>query len=154
MIDPRLAPSVVRLLSGTQLESAVGTTFELITVDEQGWPHVALLSVGEILATDPSSLRLALWAHSSTTANLSRTGGALLTFVHDHRYYKVRFAATQTSSPAAGSRPFAAFLGTVLAVQVDEVPYATVTGGITFELADAASTVKRWSKTLEALRDA
>jgi hypothetical protein len=153
-IDSELAESVLRLLSGTELESAVGTTFELITIDEQGWPRVALLSVGEILATGPSSMRLALWASSSTTANLSRTGRALLTFVHDHGYYKVRMTATQTESPATGPRPLAAFLGTVLEVQVDEVSYATMTGGITYELADAAGTVKQWSDTLEALRDA
>jgi hypothetical protein len=153
-IEPQLTASVISLLSGTELESALGTTFELITVDEQGWPHVALLSIGEILATGPSSLRLALWASSGTAANLSRTARALLTFVHDHRYHKVRLTATQTGSPAAGSRPLAAFLVTVVEVQVDEVPYATVTGGITFELADAAATVKRWSDTLETLRDA
>jgi hypothetical protein len=153
-IGPQLGASVVRLLSGTELESAVGTTFELITVDEQNWPHVALLSVGEILATGPSSLRLALWPSSGTAANLSRAGRALLTFVHDHRYYKLRLTATQTDSPAAGSMALAAFLVTVVEIQVDEVPYATVTGGITFELADAAATVSRWSDTLEALRDA
>jgi hypothetical protein len=144
----------MRLLSGTELGSAVGTTFELITVDEQGWPHVALLSAGEILATGPSSLRLALWASSGTTANLGLTGRALLTFVDDHSYHKVRMTATRIESPAIESMPLAAFLATVLEVQVDEVPYASVTGGITFELADPTATVKRWSDTLEALRDA
>jgi hypothetical protein len=153
-VEPQLAASVVRLLSGTELASAVGTTFELITVDEQGWPHVALLSAGEILATGPSSLRLALWASSGTTANLTWAGRALLTFVHDHAYYRVRMTVAQIEAPETGSRPLAAFLATVVEVQVDEVPYATVTGGITFELADAAGTVKRWSDTLEALRDA
>jgi hypothetical protein len=149
-----LAASVMRLLSGTELESGVGTTFELITVDEHRWPHVALLSVGEILATGPRTLRLALWSSSRAAANLTRSGCALLTFVHEHGYYKVRLTANEPGPLTVGGRPLAAFLCTVMEVTVDEAPYATVTQGITFQLADPAQTVTRWSETLQALRDA
>ncbi|MCY4087836.1 MAG: hypothetical protein OXG37_13380 [Actinomycetia bacterium] len=40
------------------------------TTNDDGWPHVAMMSVGELAAVDPHRPRAALWRSSTATANL------------------------------------------------------------------------------------
>jgi hypothetical protein len=65
---------------------------QLLTVDEEGFPHVALLGAWEVVAWDPSTIRLAVGTGSSTAANLRRRGEATLTAIDAHgaHYAKVR----------------------------------------------------------------
>ena len=147
-----LPESLSRLLDGSELERKVGTVLELVTLDEHGWPHVALLSVGEVLAVSPSELRLALWASSGTSANLRRTGRGLLAVVHDGAYLKVRFSAEPLPAIAAGERTLTAFAAQVAEVDADRVGYATLTGGIGFELDEPGPVLERWRDVVEDLR--
>src|SRR5258708_7689403 len=80
--------AVLRALDGHDLPGHVGLTFPLLTVDASGWPHVALLSAGEVLAVGESELRLALWPGSETTANLTRDGrGTLMVIAGAAAFY-------------------------------------------------------------------
>src|SRR5438270_13173115 len=91
----REVPEAVRsLLGGARLEDAVGLTVLLLTVDEEGWPRIAMLSAGEVLATGPRSLRVALWPHSSSTANLLRSPHATLALVHGGAGWYLRCRVT------------------------------------------------------------
>jgi hypothetical protein len=148
-MDPCLPAEVVALLDGSDLEDRVGLTVELITTGGDGWPRVALLSAGEVLATDDSRIRLALWPDSCTTANLTRTGRGVLALVHDGTAFTVR---VETGRGPDLPGPLAAFDGRVAGVRRDEVGYARLTGGITFELPEAAGVVARWRDTIAALR--
>src|SRR5215472_12228686 len=75
-------PEAVREpLAGADLEAAVGLTILLLTVDDSGWPRVAMLSAGEVLAVGDRELRLALWPDSGSTASLERRGLATLALV-------------------------------------------------------------------------
>jgi hypothetical protein len=145
----RLPADVVALLDGNELGARVGLTIELLTVAEDGWPGVALLSVGEVLAMSESEIRLALWPVSRTTANLTRTGQGVLAFVHAGAAYSVRLE-TERGDDLPG--PLAAFAGQVAGVRRDEVDYARLTSGITFDLPDAQAVVARWRRTIEALK--
>jgi hypothetical protein len=149
--DARLPDGLVRLLGGDELEARVGLTIELLTVDPDGWPGVALLSAGEVLALDRSTVRLALWPDSRTTANLARTGQGLLTLVDDGAAFGIRL---ETGPLADLPGPLAAFHGHVATVRRDEVGYARLTSGITFELPDPPQVVARWRATIAALRSA
>ena len=92
-------PAVLQpLLDGSDLANRQGLTFLLLTNDESGWPQVAMLSVGEVVAVDPRTLRAALWLGSGTTRNLSRTGRGTLMLVADGNGYYVRVSARRTSS--------------------------------------------------------
>jgi len=148
---PELAGEVVELLNGDDLDARVGLTLELITVDDDGWPRVALLSAGEVLALDPSTVRLALWPASRTTANLERTGQGLVAFVHAGAAQRVGLRARRLADlPGAPAR--AAFEARVASARRDEVGYARLLGGITFDLPDGAEVVGRWRATVAALR--
>jgi hypothetical protein len=153
MAEPRLPSGVLGLLDGHDLEAGVGLTIQLLTADESGWPRVALLSVGEVLALDDSVLRLALWPGSRTTANLTRTGRGTLAFVHDHASYAVQVEARRAADLAAPVER-AVFYGRLAAVHRDEVPYAVLTTGITFDLPAPAPVLERWRATIDALRAA
>jgi hypothetical protein len=145
----RLPDALTALLDGKRLEQRVGETFLLTTTDEDGWPHVAMLSAGEVLVTGPSEFRLALWPGSHTTRNLTRRRRALLMAVVPPAYY-VRLEC-RSLGEVRPQRPLAAFSGSVVDVQEDVVGYARVVDGIRFELEDRAATVELWRSAIEAL---
>ena len=146
-----LPDGVAGLLDGRDLAARVGFTMQLLTVDEDGWARVALLSVGEVVALDAARLRLALWPGSHTTENLTRSGHGLLAFVHGGSSHTVRMEARRTAD-LAGVNVRATFDADVTEVRSDEVPYARLTGGITFDLPDPGAVVARWQATVDALR--
>jgi hypothetical protein len=81
---------IFRLIDGTDLEQREGSTFLLLTTTQEGWPHVAMLSVGEVLAVGPSELRIAVWSTSSSTANLTHRPRATLVVTHAGTGYYLR----------------------------------------------------------------
>lgn len=148
-----LPPSLIALLDGTQLRERIGTTFLLVTVDGAGWPHVAMLSVGEVLARSERSLVAALWLGSTSTRNLEHSRQALLALVCDGAGYYVRLGAERLADLDLDELGrLAAFRLTVDDVQEDAVAYATLISGITFALPDAEPVVARWQRTIAALR--
>jgi len=152
-LGPNLPETLLALLSGTSLAERVGLTFVLITDDEQRWPHVALLSVGELVCMDDHTLRAALWPNSTATANLTREGRGLLACVADGAGYYIRCGARRLDDLGLGDEgQRAAFELPIEDVLEDAVAYATLTSGITFELTEPGSVVARWERTLQALR--
>ncbi len=104
-----------------------------------------------MLALDDRTVRLALWPGSRTTGNLTRSGRGVLAFVHAGGAYSARLETCRAADlgPPAG---LAVFEGRVAAVRRDEVAYAHLRSGITFDLPDPAAVVARWRATIEELR--
>ncbi|MBI3976543.1 MAG: pyridoxamine 5'-phosphate oxidase family protein [Chloroflexi bacterium] len=149
---PALPDSIVEILDGTSLAAKEGETFLLMTAAETGWPHLALLSVGEIVATSARELRLALWPGTGTTANLTRTGKATLAFVHDGAAYTIRLATRGLGDVAVGKQTLVCFAAQVVDVVAHVADYADLTGGITFRLKRPDAIVPRWERTIAGLR--
>lgn len=149
-LPPVLPASLHRLLDGSDLEGKVGETLELITVGPDGWPHVALLSVGEVLAMTPGELRLALWPTSQTTANLGRTGQAMLTCIREEGAYYAQLEA----APLDTTLDLATFRCRLRRLLLDRVDYAELTSGIRFALRDQPAVVARWEGVIAGLRAA
>ena len=104
-----------------------------------------------MLAADRETVRLALWPQSRTTANLTRSSRGVLAFVHAGGAYRVRLQACRAADLSAPV-DLAVFVARVTEVGRDEVGYARLLGGITFDLPDRAGVVARWGSTVEALR--
>ncbi len=149
-------PAAVReVLGGTDLERAVGLTVLLLTVDEAGWPRVAMLSAGEVLATGDRDLRLALWPDSSSTANLERRRLATLALVHGGAGWYLRCTARREADLALpGGRRLWSFALKVEEVLEDAVPYAELTGGIGFRLTEPHLVLAAWREAVSAMREA
>jgi hypothetical protein len=152
----REVPGAVRaLLDGTRLDEAVGLTVLLLTVDEAGWPRLAMLSAGEVLVMGPRTLRLALWPHSASTANLARSTRATLALVHGGAGWYLRCSARRRPDLALpGGRLLAGFELLVTEALEDVVPYAELTGGISFRLADPERVLAAWREAVAAMRSA
>lgn len=148
-------PETLRpLFSGEDLAAKEGLTFLLLTAAEGGWPHSCMLSVGEVVATGPRELQVALWPDTNPTRNLDANGRATLALVHDGAGYSILCSARREPdlSPAHG-RPLARFVLQVEEVREDRASYATLTSGVTFSLNDPAAVLPRWQATVEALRE-
>jgi hypothetical protein len=147
-----LPETVQRRLSGDDPAGAVDVTVLLLTVDPEGWPRVAMLSAGEVLATGSRTLRLALWPESTTTANLTRTGRATLALVEGGAGWYFLCSARRRADLSLPGRCLASFELRVEEALEDVVPYAQLTGGISFRLAEPERTLAAWAETLTALR--
>ena len=151
-VGNRLPAPVRDLRAGDDLESREGLTILLLSTTTDGWPHLAMLSVGEIVAVGERQLRAALWPNSTATANLTHVGRATLALVHENVAYYVRCTATREDEVRLQSGPLAGFSLRVEEVLQDAAPYANLTSGVTFELKDPAQVYPRWNATVEALR--
>jgi hypothetical protein len=144
-----LPPELLRDLDGQDLAAKWSQTIPLVTIDGGGFPHFAILSYGEILATSPRELRIGLYPGSTTTRNIqARPNISLLIVLGDSVFY-VKGAATE--KPAQNVVRFDVAVDQVL---VDNEPGARITSGIGFEMSQG----KEWwlgtaEKTLAALRD-
>lgn len=153
-IGNTLPPHVLTLFTGEDLVEREGLTFLLLTNTPDGWPHLAMLSVGEALATDERHLRLALWPNSTATGNLGASGRATVALVHQEAGYYIRLKAKRGADlnlPSGGHLAF--FEGTVEDVQEDVAPYAVLESGVRFRLKDPNSVLPRWRETVAALRE-
>jgi hypothetical protein len=152
MSEAHLPAAVAELLNGHDLQTKVGPTFLLVACEPEGWPRMALLSVGEVLAVSPSEVRLALYRQSGTTRALAHSGKALLVVVVDGVTYKIRLAATELSDAEVGEGGDAVFLADVRSVDEDQVAYAVVEHGVEFTLIDETAVVERWLSSVDRLR--
>ena len=150
-----LPDSLRRLLDGSDLAEREGLTFLLLTNDEDNWPQVAMLSVGEVVATASDVLHAGLWLHSGTSKNLSRTGQATLVMIADGNGYYVRVKATRGDDLDLGAEGrLAHFVLNIEDVQEDSADYARLTSGVTFKLKSPDQVVPRWQHTVDALKAA
>jgi hypothetical protein len=154
-LGTQLPETVRSLLDGSALAEREGLTFLLLTNDEDHWPQVAMLSVGEVVAVAADVVHAGLWLHSGSSKNLTRTGQATLVLIAEGNGYYVRVRATRGADLDLGAEGrLAYFVLQVEDVQEDSADYAKLTSGVTFKLKDPAQVVPRWQHTVDALKAA
>lgn len=83
---------VYELLNGQDLMHKQHEAMMLLTAGEDGWPHTAMISVGEIIAINRKELRIGLWPNTSTTTNIIRTSKATLVLIYKGKAHYIRFS--------------------------------------------------------------
>jgi len=152
-LGPELPETLCQMLDGADLANREGLTFLLLTTDEADWPQVAMLSVGEIVAMDPGTLRAGLWLSSGTSKNLTRSGRATLVVIANGNGYYVRVRSQRGPDLDLGADGrLAYFVLRIEDVQEDSADYAQLTSGVTFKLKSPEQVVPRWQHTVDALR--
>jgi hypothetical protein len=145
-------PAEIRtLFDGTLAAAPAGFTASLHGVDSVGHIRTALLSAGELLATDARSLCFALWPTSRTAIAIDERSRATLSFVASEQFYQVQLI---TRRVALDGVPVACFVGVIENGEAQRVDYARLTNGIRFELTDEADVLARWRNQIEWLRQA
>ncbi len=150
-----VVPASLAVAVGRGAEAAEGLTLLLLTVREDGFPHVAMLSAGEVVARDARRLAIALWPSSTAATALARTGRATMAAVLDGVGWSLRLEAREAAAvetPLSGR--LRRFEATVVAATADEAPYAVLGSGVTFRLTDPHPTLRRWAQVRAALEAA
>ena len=146
-----LSADVVKTIDGTDLETRSGEAIRLITVGEDGWPHAAQLSVGEVLAVTPTELLVATWPDSHTTQNLRRDGRLTLAVVANGALLEMRAHATLEAEHQT-KLDLAVFRVKVQSVREHRATYADVTSGVSFRLHNRERTLARWRDQVDTLK--
>jgi len=146
------------LLGGHELADRMGQAILIATTDTRGWPHLALVSYGEVVAADCRRLRLALSRASGTSGNLRRNGRLTLGLLGAERAYYVKALARAQRDPMDGFAHLTRFEAMVEMVLADEAREehesgARLTGGITFHPGrPVEETLQGWQAVVDALR--
>lgn len=140
-----LDASLLDRLSGRDLARTEGQALVVISIDEAGWPHPALLSYHEVVARDDRNIRLATY-QGTTLARAARRGAAATLAIYDADTAAcIKGTVTELAGTMA-TTPYNAKINlhvtTVLSDDPDPRYEAGVhlTGGITFRAPDPAQT--------------
>lgn len=147
-----ISEDLFHFLDGNELDKKEREAMMLLSVCEDGWPHAAMISVGEIFALNKEELKLALWPKTQTAANLLRTRRATLVAIHKGKahYIRLKLDPLPTLKDAKYNRE--RFAAKVVSVKEDTAKYAKITSGIQFDLYDPKSVLRRWEKTISELK--
>ena len=140
---------ILDFLNGRDLDRKLSEAIRISTVSEQGWPHAAMLSAGEVLALDSSEVAILVYENSNTSKNLTRDGRLTLTLPLDRGLCEMRLRATAKNQEALNR----CFNAVVEDVRQHRSNYADVVSGVTFRLHDPTPALARWSRQIELLRD-
>src|SRR6202049_4655439 len=141
-------PDEIRdFLNGDDLERKLSQAVRISTVSEDGWPHAAMLSAGEMLALDAFEVAMLLYDGSNTSRNLARGGRLTLPLPLDHGLCEMRL---RDSEETARATPLLHCVGGGCAAA--SVPLCRCRFGVTFRLHDPTSVLARWSRQIETLR--
>ncbi len=146
-----LPPEVYALLNGTDLADKQEEAMMLITVSEDGWPHTAMLSVGEVAAASPNLLRIGLWQGTETSGNLKRAGKAALVLVYQGKVNYLKLQVKPLPASRESAYPRDRFEAELAGVKQDTAKYAEIVSGIRIALHDPPEVVKRWEATVRDL---
>ena len=145
-------PDAVRArCTGPMPRVGADTMIELLTVGQDGWPHVAQLSVGEVELGTDGLLRVALWSHSRSAGALSTEMMGLLLFVDAGSVFEVR-CDVLSAERLETEMSLTGFLFVPVDVRDKNVPYAEIVSGSRFRLRDPERTKGHWDEALSALR--
>ncbi len=140
-------------LSGNDIRSTVGKALIIVTVDEQGWAHPAVLSYYEIVAKSEDRIDIAVGKTSTTGKNLRRTGKITLLVTDAGINYYIKGDARETRE-SLGKVPFMSlFRVEVAQLLEDQEPGATITSGIAFTRPEKTESSEVSEKVFLAVRE-
>lgn len=152
-LGPLLPQLLVDHFSGADLQSKVGLASVLVTPGADGYPHPAIVTPGEIVASDPSTLRVALYLESSASRNLRERKTGTLCLALDKAAYYVKFDAEPFASDAEAFKGFAVFTLRPKHVLKDTEEGAEMTSGFRFrDLRGEEALLAQWTTMIGALR--
>lgn len=146
-MDNKISKELFELLNGKNLNEKQHEVIMLLTVSEDGWPHVAMLSVGEIVAINESEVRLAIWPNTNTTNNMIRSGKATLVVVYDGKVHYIRTSIERLPELIESKHHRARFTGKIISIREDMAKYAEIISGIQINLIEPESAIERWEET-------
>ncbi|GAF13974.1 hypothetical protein JCM19045_3262 [Bacillus sp. JCM 19045] len=139
---------IVTYLNGEQLEKKSDVAMHFVTIDDNGYPYKAMVSVGEVLCLTETQIRIALWQKTNTVNYVMKSKKATLMVVIPPTAYDLQLDVTFLRYEEES----ALFEATVKNVKSDRAPYAQLTNGVQYQLKSAGQTIELWKKKLKLLK--
>ena len=133
LLGKELTDEMYHRLKGDAVASKTGKAIVIVTVDESGWAHPAMLSYHEVVAKDRSRVDLAVGKTSTTAKNLRRTGKITLLITDSDVNYYVKGSAREIRDSMEGVAFMSLFRVAVEHLLEDLEPDAVITSGVTFQ---------------------
>ena len=158
LIDTVLTDDLEQRLCGRFVDERADQVILIHTVDSDGWPHPAVLSYFEVVATDRQNIRLATYKTSRTTENMRRREKVTLSIFDERATYYLKGAAQelrQEMQSAHNNSMFNVSLAQVLIDHADPVlePGAYISSGITCVNPHVQSERSRYAAILNELSE-
>ncbi|MCZ6625547.1 MAG: pyridoxamine 5'-phosphate oxidase family protein [Deltaproteobacteria bacterium] len=132
LLGKELTEELFNRLKGEDVASKMGKAIVLVTVDDKGWAHPAMLSYYEVVAKDRSRLDLAIGKTSTTAKNLRRTGKITLLITDSGINYYLKGNAREIKESMTGVPFMSLFRVQIEQLLEDQEPDAMITSGVTF----------------------
>ncbi len=158
LIDKVLNENLERRLCGRFVEERTDQVILIHTLDSELWPHPAVLSYFEVVATDTAHIRLATYKTSRTSENMRQRGKVTLSIFDTQATYYLKGSAQQLRQEmlsAPHNSMFNVSLAEVLTDHADPIlePGAYVLSGITCVNPHLVSDRIRYAATLKELSE-
>ena len=133
ILGKELTPALLERMGGAEIEANEGKIIPILTIDEAGWAHPALLSYYEIVAKSSATLDMALWKNSSTANNLRKSGKVTLMVSDRGVNYYLKGGVEELQFEMRGAAPVSRFRVALEQVIEDQEPNAEITTGMTYK---------------------
>lgn len=131
-LGKELTEDLFSRLKGDKVTSKTGKAIVVVTVDEQGWAHPAMLSYYEVVAKDRSRIDLAIGKTSTTAQNLRRSGKISLMVTDSGINYYLKGSAREIKESMQEVPFMSLFRVEIQQLLEDQEPDAVITSGVTF----------------------
>lgn len=154
LVGKELTEDLLDRLKGDDIASKNGKAILLVTVDDEGWAHPAMISYYELVAKDRSRLNLAIGKGSTTAGNLRRTGCVTLLITDRGINYYLK-GKTREVKESLDAAPFVSLFRVEIEYLLeDQDPDAMITGGVVFRRTRKAEVDEAIEKIFRELRRA
>jgi hypothetical protein len=132
LVGKELTAELFDRLRGEEVSSKTGKAIVIVTVDQNGWPHAAMLSYYEVVAKNSSRIDLAIGKTSTTSKNLRRSGKITLLVTDSGMNYYLKGKAREIKESMEGVPFMSLFRVEIEQILEDQEPDAVITSGVTF----------------------
>jgi hypothetical protein len=133
LIGKELTQELFERLKGEDVASAMGKAITVVTADDQGWPHPAMLSYYEVVAKGRSRIDLAIGKSSTTARNLRRRGKITILITDRGINYYLKGSAREIRESMEEVPFMSLFRVEMEQLLEDQEPDAIITSGVTFQ---------------------
>ena len=152
LLGKELTEELFERLKGEGVGSRAGKAILLVTVDDEGWAHPAMLSYYEVVAKSRSQIDLAIGKSSTTAKNLRRTGKITLLITDAGMNYYLKGSGRELQESMAGVSFMSLFRVKLEKVLEDQEPDAAITSGVTFSRPQKKEVSELSERIFEELR--
>ncbi len=151
-VGTKLTEELFHRLKGEAMASKTDKAIVIVTVDEAGWPHPAMLSYYEVVAKDRATIDLAIGKTSVTAKNLRRAGKIALLITDSDVNYYVKGSARELRDSMQDAPFMSLFRVAVEHLLEDLDPDGVITSGVTFQRSEKKEVGEMVEKIFHSVR--